>query len=123
MPGVDPDQAAVDTTVLERLCAAVGDTAVVRAVVDRFLAELPGRVAAVREAANGAQLARAAHALASPSATIGARVVADVCRALETLGESGRDDAAGRAHGITRLEAVTADAVRALRAWSAGQAG
>jgi two-component system sensor histidine kinase/response regulator len=123
MPHVDPDHAAVDTSVLERLCGAVGDTAVVRAVVDRYLVELPGRLAAVREAANGAQLARAAHALASPSATIGARAVADVCRALEELGESGRDDAAGRADGITRLETVTTDAVYALQAWSAGHPG
>jgi HPt (histidine-containing phosphotransfer) domain-containing protein len=115
---------AVDVRVLDRLQESVGgDAGIVRSVIERYLLELDGRLDALRAAStDSGQLVRAAHALASPSATLGVRGVADPCLELERLGERGGGDA----DEVARLTACVEDAARQamaqLRAWSAGRA-
>lgn len=95
-----PDGAVLDRTVLDRLLASVGgDLTILRPVIERYLAELDGRVQAVRTAAGPGHLARAAHALASPSATLGVQQVARLCRRIEELGGTGGTGGACAAGG------------------------
>ncbi len=107
------DRAVLDRTVLDRLLASVGgDLTILRPVIERYLAELDGRVQAVRSATGPGPLARAAHALASPSATLGVQQVAQLCRRIEELGadEPGTLDA---------LDAAVRAAPGALQDWLA----
>ncbi|MFM7535333.1 MAG: Hpt domain-containing protein [Acidimicrobiales bacterium] len=110
-----PDGAVLDRTVLDRLLASVGgDLTILRPVIERYLAELDGRVQAVRTAAGPGHLARAAHALASPSATLGVQQVARLCRRIEELGGTGGACAAGG--GDEPGTSVEPDALDALDA-------
>jgi hypothetical protein len=79
VPGAD----VIDFRVLERLADAVGSRVPVRQALDRWLAELPGRLDAIRTAAGTrADVRLAAQRLESPSTVLGLVAVADACRAL-----------------------------------------
>lgn len=60
----------IDESVLEGLVDALGDREIVRSIVAVYLAELDTRIAAIA-AASSAERAAAAHALKSPSVTLG----------------------------------------------------
>ncbi len=79
MPSAD----VIDFRALDRLADALGDRALVRQALDRWLAELPGRLEAIRTAAGSRGDVRlAAQRLESPSTVLGLVAVADACRAL-----------------------------------------
>ncbi len=66
-------------------------------VIDAFLADAPGLVAALRRALdenNPDELRRAAHTLKSNGSTLGARRFSELCRELEQRGKSGQLEAA-----------------------------
>lgn len=107
-------EAILDGSVLARMRDEIGDEAASRFVAT-YLAELPGRLAAIREAAAEGEaegLRSAAHALKSPSAGVGAHRLAAACRDLEELGAAGRlADARTRAE---ELDVLGRETVRAL---------
>jgi CheY-like chemotaxis protein/HPt (histidine-containing phosphotransfer) domain-containing protein len=83
---------------IRELSAASGP-ALVRKVVDAFLADTPARLAQMREAAGtgGAEaLRKAAHGLKSSCANVGALRLAELCKELEAIGRSGDTDGARR---------------------------
>ncbi len=86
MPGM-----LIDHVVLDRLYEGVGrDLGVIEQVIERYLSELEGRIDGLRSARREPmQLSRAAHALASPSVTLGVRVIAEPCLSLERSLEEG----------------------------------
>jgi CheY-like chemotaxis protein/HPt (histidine-containing phosphotransfer) domain-containing protein len=89
-PGVAP---AIDADAIDRLDADLGDRDELRRIAGIYLAGLaPGAlaIAAAAEAGDADALARAAHRLASASATFGAARVAELCERLEGLGAEGR---------------------------------
>ena len=82
-------QSGIDRRVLDGLETELGP-AVVGKVIGVYLGELDHRLAAVHDALHDLhRLARAAHALASPSATLGVWAIADPCRTLEQSIEDG----------------------------------
>ena len=82
-------QPGIDRRVLDGLATELGPT-VVGKVIGVYLAELDGRLGHIHDCRHDpARLARAAHALASPSATLGIWAVADPCRTLEQTIEDG----------------------------------
>jgi len=89
-PDASPDvPSGIDRRVLDGLAVELGPT-VIGKVIGVYLAELDGRLGHIHECRDDpARLARAAHALASPSATLGVWAVADPCRALEQSIEDG----------------------------------
>jgi HPt (histidine-containing phosphotransfer) domain-containing protein len=111
----------VDSRVLEQLHSALGhDTAVLQQIIDNYLGVIDTRVATLRDAADEpAKLARAAHALASPSATLGVRSIAEPCLAIERAVEDG-DAKDGRIAMLMASVEAAIDPVRqALRSWLA----
>ncbi len=75
------------------------------ATTEAFRKDVPGRLAALREAVaegRGPALAQAAHALKGAAANIGATAVASLCGELEDLGRSGAID--GGPQLVSRLE-------------------
>ena len=78
-----PSADVIDFRVLDRLADALGDRAPVRQALDRWRAELPSRLEAIRAAAgaNG-DVRLAAQRLESPSTVLGLVAVADACHAL-----------------------------------------
>ena len=83
-------------------------------LIDLFFADTPPRLVAVRQAhgAGDAQgLVRAAHALKSSAANLGAQNMATLCQRLESLGRAG--DLGGAGPLVDRLDAEF-QGVRAL---------
>lgn len=113
--------AAVDHRVLDQLHVALGgDTAVLRRVIDSYFSGLPGRLQALHGAGTDlALLCRAAHGLASPSATLGVRAIADPCLALERALEEGKPSAMFIAEHLACIERAVEPSSEALRGWLA----
>jgi CheY-like chemotaxis protein len=107
----------IDRAVLTRLSQSMGgDDAFVAELIDQFLADAPGYVAAVREglAADDAEaVRRAAHTLKSNAATLGANELADRSRELETTAATGSLE--GGAERLEPMEHALGRAVEALR--------
>lgn len=79
---------------LEQLVVELGDRGVVVQVAETYVRELPGRVAeleAAGAAGDGDRLARAAHVLGAPSATVGAAKLASWCAQLEVAAAGDAD--------------------------------
>jgi GAF domain-containing protein/CheY-like chemotaxis protein/HPt (histidine-containing phosphotransfer) domain-containing protein len=107
----------IDRAVLSRLSASMGgDDEFVAELIDQFLADAPGYMAAAREAlANGDAEAvrRAAHTLKSNAATLGANELADSSRELEARAATGSME--GGADRLVAMERALDRAVTALR--------
>jgi two-component system cell cycle response regulator DivK len=96
-----------ERTALERL-SRVGGESLVSEIVALYLEDLPGRLTRARDAftaRNAQALAKAAHALRSSSAQLGAETLASACDALEGLADEGDLNAAA-----ARLEEVEREA-------------
>ncbi len=109
--------AAVDLAVLARLSTEVGDKAA-REMCELFLADLDGRIAAMKAAiqmGDAHAVARGAHGLTSAARLIGARYLADMCADLDRRARSGRlDDQAAATMGMVVIVASkTAGELRA----------
>jgi signal transduction histidine kinase/DNA-binding response OmpR family regulator len=117
-------EAPIDRAVLADLGALLTNgEPVLRQLVATFLGEVPGRLAAIRDAidhGDAAALRRAAHTLKGSSATLGARDAAVSCAALEACGASGSMRAARER--FRDLERDIACACAALEAHAAGVA-
>ena len=117
----------VDEKVLEELRASVGgDTAFVRDLIEAYLADSAGQLAAIEAAlaADDAEaLVRPAHTLKSSSATVGAMDLSALARTLEMAGRAGAlDDPETRA-AAERLAGASEATMSALRTWIAGADG
>jgi HPt (histidine-containing phosphotransfer) domain-containing protein len=111
---------AVDSRVLEQLHVALGhDTAVLEQIIDSYLGVIDTRFGALREAIEPAKLGRAAHALASPSATLGVRSIAEPCLAIERAVEDGETKDGRIATLMATVEAAIDPVRHALRSWLA----
>jgi HPt (histidine-containing phosphotransfer) domain-containing protein len=92
-----------------------GDMEFVDELVDTYIADGDGQVAALRDAAAAASvegLVRPAHTLKSSSLNVGALALAELCRDLETAARSGGvDDSAGRVEAIAVAFADARDAL------------
>ncbi len=89
---------------LERL-SRVGGSALVTELVGLYLEDLPGRLTRARDALTAGDspaLAKAAHAIRSSSAQLGAEALTSACNALEDAAE--RDDLADAAARVTEVE-------------------
>lgn len=82
----------LDRSVLDQLHEALGyDATVLCKIIDSYLDGLADRVAAIRAAVGDpGKLGRVAHALASPSATLGVRSIAEPCLAIERAVDEGQ---------------------------------
>jgi CheY-like chemotaxis protein len=89
VPVVEPGAPHVDPQVIESmLVLGGGGTELLKRMVDIYLQDAPGRVAAMREGIEGRDsgtVGRAAHALKSASANLGAVALAELCRRVERL--------------------------------------
>jgi CheY-like chemotaxis protein/HPt (histidine-containing phosphotransfer) domain-containing protein len=87
VPAMEPGEPHVDDQVIESvLVLGGGGSDLLRRMVDLYLEDAPQRIAAVREAiarSDAAAVSRAAHALKSASANLGAAALAEICRRLE----------------------------------------
>ncbi len=107
-PDAGDGAGVVDAAALDRLLATTGgDAAFLADLVDTYLADSPGQLQAMREAAEAGvagDLVRPAHSLKTNSANMGATALAELCRSLEATARSGvMDDA------IARVEAAEAE--------------
>jgi PAS domain S-box-containing protein len=89
-----PGTRSVDPDVVHRLAASLGEDggATVAALIDTFVAGVPGQVAALRSAAelgDGEVVRRVAHTLKSNAATFGASALEVHCRELEAAAKAG----------------------------------
>ena len=96
-PAVQPDAPAIDSEALAAIAALQRADApdLLLRVIDTYLAAAPELIAAMEDAAarqDAHALERAAHTLKSSSAQVGARRVADACRAVEELARRGSVD-------------------------------
>jgi HPt (histidine-containing phosphotransfer) domain-containing protein len=91
-------QPVLDPKALDTLQAMVGgDPAMLSIVIESFLTDSPRLMSSLRQAVappNAQDLYMAAHSLKSLGASFGATRFAQLCRELESLGQSGRLDAA-----------------------------
>lgn len=92
--GMQNEDDGLDHGVIADLKEIGGDPAddVIGVLLRMFFAEMPGRLTAIgnsSRAADFAELARAAHRMKGSSALIGARRLAGICGALESIGEQG----------------------------------
>ncbi len=111
---------AVDRIALWRLRDDLGPEACGR-FLDAFVAELPGREAAILQAARDRSeraLRLAAHTLKSTSAAVGASALATMCGELEALGSTGTTE--GAMEMVARLRAECRRVVEALEKERAG---
>jgi HPt (histidine-containing phosphotransfer) domain-containing protein len=114
-----PMSSPVDFQVLDQLHTAFGgDVTPIRRVIESYFSGLPARLAALRTAGEDlALLSRAAHGLASPSATLGVRAIAEPCLALERVIDEGRPDAVVVASHLASIEAAIDPSSKALHHW------
>lgn len=92
------------------------DTEVLRAIVEMFLQQGPGRLAAIVEAAqegDAVALESSAHALKGSAATLGLERVRALSLGLEQLGESG--STAGAQARLEELKVAVEEGLEALR--------
>lgn len=118
-PGIEPAAPAFDPSPLDELAEAMGEQGgeLVGQLIATFLGEAPALLGSIRaaDAAGDAHaLRRAAHALKSSSASLGALALSAQCRDLETLATSGKTAAA--APLVTGAEKAFAEARDALEA-------
>jgi HPt (histidine-containing phosphotransfer) domain-containing protein len=113
----------LDAGVLTGLTASVGgDRGFVVDLIETYLADGEGQVQAIDAALranDSAALVRPAHTLKSSSATLGAMRIAHAARELESSGRSGLPGQDAPEALAARLHDEWAEAVAALRAWSA----
>ena len=118
-PKTDAPRADVlDHALLAQLVADLGDVETVRGLIGTYLGELDDRHRAIVDAVasrNTNKIAFAAHALVSPSRTLGVVGVAGPARAIEVMAKNGKVDGAGAE--LARLAEVVPRAVIALRGW------
>jgi signal transduction histidine kinase/DNA-binding response OmpR family regulator len=113
--GGDGRSGPIDRAVLTRLSESMGgDDAFVAELIEQFLADAPGYVAAAREALathDAEAVRRAAHTLKSNAATLGASELADLSRELEAAAATGSLE-----HGEERLDTLERALDRATEA-------
>jgi two-component system, sensor histidine kinase and response regulator len=100
------EPSVVDRGALERLRDAVDDDQLVARIVELFLAQADGHVAAIAQADDEATVRRSAHALKGSAATVGAVAVADIAAELERTGDAGQALRLEEALARTRAELV-----------------
>jgi HPt (histidine-containing phosphotransfer) domain-containing protein len=108
----------LDTELLAQLEVDLGDGETVRMLIATYLGELEMRRQAIVDAlATGdvSQVAYAAHALVSPSRTLGVVSLAGPARAIEVMAKNGRLDGADAE--LARLDAAMPRAIGALNGW------
>jgi HPt (histidine-containing phosphotransfer) domain-containing protein len=108
----------LDTELLAQLEADLGDGETVRMLIATYLGELEMRRQAIVDAvATGdlSQVAYAAHALVSPSRTLGVVSLAGPARAIEVMAKNGRLEGADAE--LARLDAAMPRAIGALTGW------
>ena len=98
---------AIDPSVTARLreLAAATDPSVLGEIYEAFLLSAVDYLTAIRDGAathDAEGLRKAAHALKGAGANIGAQALAELCRQLEALGETGRVD--GAVKGLEQVE-------------------
>ncbi len=109
---LEPEDRPVDAATLESLAADVGDPDIAVKVVETYLSELDGRVAALRSGVQTGDLEtvrRSAHLLRSTSGVVGATVLSELCERVE----SAVDNPQGRLEGFA--DAIEAEAVEVAR--------
>ena len=125
-PVRERDAPVLEANVLEELAASVGgDRGFVVELIDAYLADSATQVDAVEAAAEADDadaIVRPAHTLKSSSATLGARRLSELARAVEMAGRSG--SLAGEpARAAASLRAEWERAVAALRSWTTEAGG
>lgn len=108
----------LDTELLAQLEIDLGDGETVRMLIATYLGELEMRRQAIVDAlATGdlSQVAYAAHALVSPSRTLGVVSLAGPARAIEVMAKNGRLDGADAE--LARLDEALPRAIGALTGW------
>ena len=111
----EPD--VIDRAALDDLLETTGrDPAFLAVLIDTYLDDSVGLLAAIRRAitdADAAAVRRAAHSLKSNSASFGARTLVSMCQELEQLARVGiLEGATGR---LADIEAAYAEVERELR--------
>jgi two-component system sensor histidine kinase/response regulator len=110
--------ALVDLDVIDELRTATGDDMdFVRELVDTYVGEAGGHLAALDEAVaagDAAAVVRPAHTLKSSSASVGAMRLSELCRGIEETSRAGRLD--GLAERITETHSTWDATLAALRA-------
>ena len=112
-----PPPGAIDWNRIESLAPFDPDGSMVAGVIAAFLADAPGRIAAMQAAhaaADAAGLAAAAHALKGAAANIGAARLQELSQDIEALAREGRLE--GALKSIGALEKSLAEARAALAA-------
>ena len=114
----EPD--VIDRAALDDLLETTGgDPAFLAELIDTYLGDAIGLLAAMRQAiavANAEELRRAAHSLKSNSASFGARTLASLCQELEQRARNGvLEGAPGRLADIETAYTEVEQALRALR--------
>jgi HPt (histidine-containing phosphotransfer) domain-containing protein len=102
----------IDESVLQGLVDALDDREIVRGIVAVYLNELDARIEAIAAAAPG-ERAAAAHALKSPSVTLGVVAMHQPSHRIE---QEPADDAVLQ-NGLAALRASRAAVVAALTRW------
>ena len=108
MSATENTRPVLDTAALDELraCDEGGDQSLVAELIDIYLSDTPGRLAALRvsfDSGNPAAMSREAHALKSSCGQLGATTMYECCRQLEQLGRAG--SLAGAGEFVARLEA------------------
>lgn len=97
-----------------------GDQGFVDELIDTFIEDATGQIDALRSAATAGQpaaIVRPAHSLKSNAANVGATVLGDLARGLETDGRTGDiPDVAARVRSVETEFAAVRDALLAERA-------
>jgi PAS domain S-box-containing protein len=114
----------IDRQALERMRAlrGTGGSELVARVVDAYLMDAPGRLAALRRALlqdDAPGMAQTAHAFKSGCANVGALGLAEICRRLEALGRTGSLTGAGAMLAEIEAEYPLAEAELAAHAQGA----
>ncbi len=115
--------AVLDIERIEALVEEIGDRVLVREALQTFVHEVPGRLAAIREALTGGddpEIKSAAHALGSPAAMLGAVGVRGATRAMQEAATEGRTEHYAALQ--VAIETVTAQTVVEVRAYLAAGA-
>jgi CheY-like chemotaxis protein len=116
-PGEPAPAAAIDWSRIESLASFDPDGTMVAGAIASFLADAPGRIAAMQAAhaaADAAGLAAAAHALKGSAANIGAANLQRLSQRIESLARAG--DLSGARSAIGGLEKSLQEARAALAA-------
>jgi HPt (histidine-containing phosphotransfer) domain-containing protein len=106
---------AIDPAAFDRLVEITGgDLEFVGELIDTYVDDADGQLAALRTAAaadDAAAMLRPSHTLKSSSANVGATLVADLCRSIEADARAGAvPDAVARVEAVAdALAAATAD--------------